>query len=283
MSGSNVVGGAGAGEGSSKKPFKSSTDGVKPNWNPKFLQRDVLDAVLNGTSPTWCQATEGQKVLDIGKTVSTIVVELTGAEVCPIPVMLECLRPLAQSESSDDINFLNKFFNREIPETPKLPFYKKQNGGLVLCDAAEAVLRRSRWNVNVKFWTVYPRKNSRRLPYFEVTFRLTYQARHHAHHLPAETGCFSGMDVHASASEVQFTWRRYGKLKDLIKQDAFLVHLQNLIFKEMYRLRDTKFCTRVCTKGTGKKQYKLLCGITCGQGATQCHKCSTETLLKAFF
>jgi len=232
---------------------------------------NVLQAVLNGTE------TSG-----IDKHVAEIVKDMTGHCLLPMPMLKDTLLKLAltknsKANKSDYIMFVDEYFDRALPNI-KLPFYKKQNGGLVECDKNEALPRGSRWNLEIRFDTYYPRKNSREKPFFRVHFRLVYRQQHDCLHLPRDK-----LDVHTNWDSVSHYFKRYGDFKELMQDDAFLGHLRYLILTQIYRLKHTNFCSRLATKGTGKRKYKGLCGAKCGQGLNTCQACLSNTFVEHFF
>lgn len=252
----------------SKKARKNSSVG---SWSWQSLRAKVLQAVLNGTE------TKGD---DLGSCVTEIIEAMTGHRLVPMGMIRGKLLSLAKTglckaNKSDYIMFVDKYFDRPIP--PNLPFYKKENGALVKCDESEALPRGSRWNLEIRFDTYYPRKNSREKPRFRVHFRLVYRPQHNSSHLPTT------LDVHCNWGEVNHYFKRYGDLKELMHEPAFLAHLRYLILTQIHRLKQTTFCTRVATKGTGKKEYHALCGSKCAEGLNSCHECLSKSFIQHFF
>ncbi len=252
---------------SSKKARKN---GSVASWSWRKLRTNVLQAVLNGTA-----------VSGIDKHVTEIVEDMTGHRLLPMPMLKDKLRRLAMTDKSkagrsDWDMFLDKYFDRQIP--PNLPFYKKQNGGLVECEESEALPRGSRWNLEIRFDTYYPRKKSRKKPWFRVHFRLVYRHQHENMHMPRDK-----LDVHCYWGSVSHYFKRYGDFKELMQEPAFLAHLRYLLLTQMHRLKDTKFCSRLATKGTGKRAYGGLCGAKCGQGLDSCQACLSKSFVDHFF
>ena len=253
---------------SSKKARKTASVAT---WDAKLLKANVLEAVLNGT-----------EVSGIDADVTRIIEDMTGHKLLPMAMVKDCLfrfakSPKSMANRSDYTMFVDKYFNRPIP--PNLPFYKKDNnGGLIRCDESEALPRGSRWNLEIRWDSYYPRKNSRDKPWFRLHFRLVYRHQHDHIYMPRDK-----LDVHCKWGSVNHYFKRYGDFKELMQEDAFLAHLRYLLLTQMHRLKHTKFCTRLSTKGSGKKEYGGLCGSKCGQGLDTCHACLSKDFVEHFF
>ena len=233
------------------------------------LRENVIQAVLNGT-----------EVSGIDAHMAEIIEEMTGHRLLPMAMVKHGLLRLAMKQKSkqnqsDYSMFIDKYFMRPIPN---LPFYKKHNGGLVECDEGEAIPRESNWNLEIRFDTYYPRKNSRKKPWFRVWFRLVYIRQHDHMYMTRDK-----LDVHCKWGCVNHYFKRYGDLKELMQEPAFLAHLRYLLLTQMHRLKNTKFCTCPSTKGTGKKEYIGLCGAKCAEGLDSCHACLSESFVDHFF
>lgn len=254
----------------SKRAKKTSAETSAEIWNAKLLKANVLDAILNGT-----------EVSGIDNHVTRIVEDLTGHRLVPMAMITKCLQELAKNPKSATKIFLSEYFERPIP--PNLPFYKKQNGELVECDESEALPRESRWNVQIDLDTFYPRRNSPTKPWFRIEFRIAYIEHHREYDSDyVESWIPNKLDV-IKRSWVSHYFKRYGDLKKLMHEPAFLAHLRYLVLTQMHRLKHRKTCNRLVTKERGKKQYRLHCGIGSVEGSDACHRCLSTSFVKHFF
>ena len=241
------------------------------SWSWQKLRENVFDEVLNGTK-------NGD---DIGSCVSEIIEDMTGHRLVPMAMLKDKLlsfgtTSMCKANKSDYMLFVDEYVDRALPDV-KLPFYKKQNGGLVECGESEALPRRSRWNLEIRFDTFYPRRNSRKKAWFRVHFRLVYRQRHESSSLPTT------LDLHCNHGDVDHYFKLYGDLKQLMHNPFFLADVRYLVLTQIHRLKQTTFCTRVATKGSGKKKYRALCGSKCPEGLNSCHECLSKNFVGHFF
>lgn len=230
----------------------------------KALRREILHAVLY--SKTWA---------GIGEDIFSRVREYY-ADYSRLPIGM--LRAILGKIAHDDNKgyehcFLNLYYDEKVPDLPK---YDKVRGEMVEVQEGEPAgdpshrrKRRNRWQIRIVFAVLGTQPHWSRGKQFRLYCARRYDVMHWSN-LP------STMDTYAGRPSAETTFTREGNLHELIKQDAFLHHLRDLIFTCIYRLKRTRFCERIVMRPRSeakKKQYKSFCGYTVHPGCDTCPYC----------
>jgi len=256
----------------------STMNSVEPAWKKlckkkilwEHLFADLREAFVNGT-----------ELSGLSKNIIEIVFAFAGTNLCPISHIAYGVEMLKKTKTY--YQFVDKYFDRQLPSHPKLPYYKRENGGLVECIPSEALPRQSRWNLEIYFRVFTPRRNSKKKPNFSVSFRLVYRQRHCHTHLPTTLDAYKNQSCHPTPPATEFVFRREGDLNELLQHKTFLFHLREIILAQGHRLREIKFCNRIVTVGTNKRAYKALCGCPCPTGSEICISCCASSFVNHFF
>ena len=225
---------------SNQYPAKRSAGLAK--W--QRLRREIFEAVLYANDP----------VDGVGSDIYRLV-RLYHADysMLPMSVLKKMVTLLVSGENKKE-SFEVFHCSMHMP-IPKLPNYKKENGAMVET-TEEGRPRSNKWWMTCYMRTRPTQKKWKRDQLFLLEFQFTYERQHKNFRLPAEC-----IDTYRLQPSYILTFKREGKVSDMIKESTFLYYLRDLILSGTYRMKRKTFCKNVVVKGRRKNQkYKVLCG-----------------------